>query len=89
MPDKFATKRPDNIAVSEAYRESAGCSSRCLKQHLNTGDGLIVLMDLFIPTLHGYSEDDIAKVQKALNQKHRMTLGYANAAELIEAALAS
>ncbi|MCT4374838.1 IS30 family transposase, partial [Limosilactobacillus fermentum] len=36
-----------------------------------------------------FSEDDIAKVQDALNQKHRRTLGYANAAELIEAALAS
>lgn len=40
-------------------------------------------------SLHGFSEDDIAKVQDALNQKHRRTLGYANAAELIEAALAS
>jgi IS30 family transposase len=40
-------------------------------------------------SLHGFSDDDIAKVQEALNQKHRMTLGYANAAELIEAALAS
>jgi IS30 family transposase len=40
-------------------------------------------------SLHGFSGDDIAKVQEALNQKHRMTLGYANAAELIEATLAS
>ncbi|ANZ62466.1 transposase [Secundilactobacillus paracollinoides] len=40
-------------------------------------------------SLHGFSEDDIAKIQDALNQKHRMTLGYANAAKLIEAALAS
>ncbi|MEK0407189.1 IS30 family transposase, partial [Limosilactobacillus fermentum] len=40
-------------------------------------------------SLHGFSEDDIAKVQDALNQKHLRTLGYANAAELIEAALAS
>ncbi|KZU34520.1 hypothetical protein Nizo2535_0998 [Lactiplantibacillus plantarum] len=29
-------------------------------------------------SLQGFSGDDIAKVQDALNPKHRMTLGYAS-----------
>lgn len=40
-------------------------------------------------SLHGFSKEAIGQVQEALNQKHRKMLGYASAAELIEAELAS